>query len=281
MNVQLIKKFGVGLAANLAIVSMFGLACFSLYQDRTATAAVAAAMTLAIILLRQPALLESFEVLSLKAKFTARITEADKLLAQIRRSATVASRMSLVQLAYMNRMGDIGWARKRALLEEVDGLLKDVEIPAAEIAGMKMPFLNLLTLDLSRVYEHSVRELLQPQLAEVDRQIQEFPKPINAGDPRWSALHEQRKGLVLSSIDWDDALGNTALSNLRQELTRWTAAIPLEVEASDQARLILDEVAKIAEGCWAAGTVTKDAEDYLGRYGDRTTSRVEDLRQGH
>lgn len=278
MKLQRIRTAGTSLAAGVAVTLMFALACYSLYLNRTATAAVAAAMTLALVLIRQLNVLESFEILSLKAKFIARIGDADTLLAHIRRSASVSSKLSYVQLAFMNRMGDIGWPRKRALLEEIDGLLREVDVPQADIAAMKAPFLNLVTLDLSRVFEHSVHEMLRPKRQALEEEIRSYSsKPIVANDPKWSKLLEERQNLERSAIDWQDALGNTALANLRQALTVWAAKIPLDGPQKQIADQILDEVATLSEACWTAGTVTTEAEDYLNRYGTDTNERIKAL----
>lgn len=281
MKIADVKAVGTATAANAAITAMFGLTCFSLYQDRTATASVSAALTLAFVLFRQLPILESFEVLSLKAKFAARIGEADKLLAHIRRNVAVSSKLSYVQLAFMNRMGDIGWSRKRALLEEIDGLLRQVEVPEVDITAMKAPFLNLVTLDLSRVYEHTVRELLRSSSEKLDVEMSAYSsKPIPAGDPGWASMVERRRTLDVSAIDWGDSLGNPSLAALRQALTAWTAGIPLPAEEAQFAELVLGEVAQLSEQCWTAGTVTLETEKYLGLYGSRTRSRIDDAEHG-
>lgn len=280
MKLKAIQSFGMGAAANIAIAITFGLTCISLYSDRTATAGVAAALTLALVLFRQLPILESFEVLSLKAKFTARIGEADTLLAHIRRNVSASSKLSYVQLAFMNRMGDIGWSRKRELLEEIDGLLRQVEISEGDIAAMKAPFLNLVTLDLSRIYEHSVRELLQPARDALDREINDYSrKPIPAGDLHLASLHNQRKALDVRSIDWGDSLGNKSLSSLRSVLSAWTADIPIGGSEVPFAEQILGEVAGLSEACWRAGTVTIEAEEYLGKYSGYTHARLNAIRQ--
>lgn len=276
-----VKAAGIATAANVAITAMFGLTCFSLYEDRTATASVSAALTLAFVLFRQLPILESFEVLSLKAKFAARIGEAEKLLAHIRRNVAVSSKLSYVQLAFMNRMGDIGWSRKRALLEEIDGLLRQVEVPQGDITAMKAPFLNLVSLDLSRVYEHTISELLRASREKLDGEIGAYrAKPIPAGDPHWASMVEQRRALDVSTIDWGDSLGNPALANLRRGLTAWTAKIPLPAKEAQFAGLVLGEVAHLSEQCWAAGTVTLETEEYLNLYGSRTRSRIDDSERG-
>jgi len=243
------RKRGVAVIAALAIASMFALTCFSIYLDRTATASVAAAMTLALILVRQLHVMESFEILSLKAKFTARVGEAEQLLRHIRGSASVSAKLSYVQLAIMNRMGDIGWHRKRGLLAEVDDLLRDVNVPESEISVMKAPFLNLVSLDLSRVFEHSLHELVRD------------------------------KGVRVGPLEWEDPLGNPDLRNLRQVLTARMATLTLDETERQTAELIFNEVTTLSESCWSAGTITSEAENYLELYYSRTSARLDALKQ--
>lgn len=275
-----LRAIATGTANGVAIVSMFGLTCLSLYLNRTATAGVAGAMTLALVLVRQLHVLESFEILSLKAKFIARVGEAENLLAHIRRSASVASKLSYVQLAYMNRWGDIGWSRKRTLLGEIDAMLRDVDVPQGEIDAMKVPFLNLVTLDLSRIFEGSVHELLKSQRESIEAKIGSYPSPLSADDTAYMALIAERSRLSSVVIEWGDALGNKALSRLRPELQSWDALALLTSEQRRQADRILDEVATLSETCWTNGTVTKETEEYFARYGQRTNARLDALQAG-
>lgn len=275
MTIVNVRKAVFSFAGVAGIVGMFGLACYSLYLNRTASGTVAGSMTLALVLVRQLHLLESFEILSLKAKFAARVNEAEKLLAFIRRSTTVSSKISYVQLAFMNRVGDIGWARKRSLLNDVDTLLREMNVPEAEIKGMKVPFLNLVSLDLSRVFEHSVNELMKPLRNAAEAEIRAYPRqPIASGDPQWSALLAKQRSFSRSPIKWPDALGNENLANIGDILTSWFSDIEMDVAARRKAQRILAEVIELSQGCWVAGSVTPEAENYLKLYSGNTNTRL-------
>jgi hypothetical protein len=278
MNVVDLRRVTFSLAGLIAIAGMFGLTCYSLYFNRTASGTVAGSMTLALVIMRQLHLLENFEILSLKAKFAARVNEAEKLLAFIRRSATVSSKISYVQLAFMNRMGDIGWTRKRSLLNDVDTLLREIDVPEPEIKGMKVPFLNLVSLDLSRVFEHSVNELMKPQRDAVEAEIRAYSsKPIAGDDPQWSALLERQRSLSRSPIKWSDALGNENLANIQGELTPWLSNISMDFAAKEKADIILAEVVRLSKDCWSVGSITSEAEQYLNLYSGRTDARLNAL----
>lgn len=274
MTIVNVRKAVFSFAGVAGIVGMFGLTCYSLYLNRTASGTVAGSMTLALVLVRQLHLLESFEILSLKAKFAARVNEAEKLLAFIRRSTTVSSKISYVQLAFMNRMGDIGWARKRSLLNDVDTLLREMDVPEPEIKGMKVPFLNLVSLDLSRVFERSVNELMRPQRNAVEAEIRAYSRqPIAGDDPQWSVLLAKQRSLSRSPIKWPDALGNENLANIGDILTPWFSDVEMEVAARRKAQRILAEVIELSQNCWVEGSITPEAENYLKLYSEDNNAR--------
>lgn len=250
----------------VAIGLMFGLAAYSLYLNRTASAGVAAAFMLALILVQQLPILESFEVLTLKAKFRAQIDEAAVLLGHLKESAQVSARSTCLQLAYMNRMGDLGWDRKRKILGDIDGQLRRLGVPEPEIAETKRPFINMLTFDLGKVLEHSVQLRLRQYGNELDKLYQQrFSEGIRDHEGHNKFL-QWKRGFSLPSSVLYDPLGRADFDNLRGLLEPWFEALPVSKADQDSMRPVLDEVVAIAEACWAAGTVTAEAEAYLDQY---------------
>lgn len=163
----------------IASVISFCLAANALWLDRPSTAAVAGALCLALIVFQQLPVVESLEIFTLKAKFTNRIDQFDKLLSHVRTSAQVSSSLLYVQLAFMNRMGSIPWARKRALLADVDTLLASLSVPEQQIADTKRPFLNIVSMDLLRIFEHVVIARERDLAKDIDVEI----AALNKGGP--------------------------------------------------------------------------------------------------
>ena len=96
------------LTSGLFITASIGfllLAAYSMWLDRSASAAVAGALSFAFLLLRQLPHLESMEILTLKVKLRERLSDAEQLTDQLRTTASVSAQLMYVQLAFMNHMG--------------------------------------------------------------------------------------------------------------------------------------------------------------------------------
>lgn len=266
-----------------AIAMAFALAVYSLYLNRTASASVAVAFMLALILIQQLPILESFEILTLKAKFRAQVDEAKSLLEHLRESAKVSARGTYLQLAYMNRLGDLGWGRKRALLNDIDRQLRNLNVPEDEVGAFKRPFLNMLTLDLARIFETTAIERLQQYRKEANRVHHERFKagqPIRAGDASYAASIEWQRTFTAQRLGLDDPLGRTDFDRIRGLLVSWLETLPVSTDDRLALGRVLDEVATLAEASWAQGSVTAETEAYLDRYrgNDEPQDRLEELK---
>lgn len=262
----------------IGVVIMFGLAAYSLYLNRPAAAGVAAAFMLALILVQQLPILESFEILSLKAKFRAQLDEATELLAHLRDGARASARSTYLQIAYMNRMGSIGWRRKRQILEDNDRQLRKLEVPEDEILELKRPFLNLLTFDLGRIFERAAKERVQQYRTAADKIYQERhgARAMRADDAAYRSFTAWQRSLCPPESKLSDPLGRIDFDRPRALLEPWLAALPIPAADHDRLAEIMNEVIDLIEACWRAGTVTNEAEAYLKKYGpdDREVDRL-------
>jgi len=250
----------------LAIAVMFCMVVYSLYFNRSATAGIAVAFLLALILIQQLPILESFEILTLKAKFRAQLDEATQLLDHLRESASVSARSTYLQLAYMNRMGDLGWDRKRAILSDIDQQLRRLAVPEVEISEYKRPFLNMLTFDLAQVLQHAVTIRLQKYRSEAEKIYQQRFKGGIRDHEGHSAFIAWKRGFADPQYMIADPLGRTDLDRPRMLFESWLDSAPLSLADRENLKVVLNEIVELSEACWQQGTVTAEAETYLDRY---------------
>lgn len=265
----------------IAVAVCFALAIYSLYLNRSASAAIAAAFMLALILMQQLPILESFEILSLKAKFRAQVDEATQMLDHLRDSARLSARSTSLQLAYMNRIGSLGWGRKRVVLDIMDGNLRRLEVPDAEIAELKRPFLNMLTFDLCRIFERAAIERMRLYRNEADKIYQERygRQAIRADDQAYRDFVAWQRSIAAPETRLSDPLGRMDFDRPRSFLEPWLASLPVSIGDRHRLTGAMDEVIALVETCWRDGTVTAEAEAYLKEFDpeESQTSRLDAL----
>lgn len=273
-------KAANGLLLGLAASIMFALSAVSLFLDRSATAAIAGAVALTFILLIKLPIVESFEVLTLKVKLRHQVDEANQLLQHIRSTASVTSKLSYIQLAFMNRLGNISWSQKRALLKDVDGMLLGLGISGDEINEWKRPFLNLITRDFASILWSSIERVKQRHFNAAQKEIADYErvnKPVAPNDPALSGLRANAQRYAQRPFTVGDVLQGTHLGD-PDDLTRdWVQPELFDAKEISALRTIRDEVCVHIAECWASGTITKAAEGYLDGIGHREDKRIEEL----
>jgi hypothetical protein len=251
---------GIGIAFTTSIILLL--------LDRTASGTVAATLTLALLLFRLTPIIESFEVFGLKAKFRQGVEELNRVLANVTKTAEVSSKLLYIQLSWMNRMGSITWGKKRELLSDIDELLVSVGISEREIEDLKQPFIVMISYDLLSIFMQVVRfrvnhygQLLQKEYDEAFK-----GKPVDQSDARYLDISERRKKWAYEKFEPDDIMTDTRILDLEKLTQELLSPYPFP----DEDLVILDRyrtiIVKLATDCWAKGTITPDAEQFLETY---------------
>lgn len=253
----------------VAAALAFVVALYLLIMDHTASAVAAGALTLALLVFHNLPIMESFEVLGLKAKLVQRIGEAEQLLDHIRKSASASAKLHYIQLAWMNRMGTIDWSKKRELAAEMESVLRSLQIPQQEIDNTKLPFMILLCLDIYRVFESTLHERVQHYQSILSQEISEFGRrgPINQSDPQWKELMDRQQRLrTFQRYDSANMLVDQRLRDVDGLSREILANAPIPEPDKAALEPVRTQVSGLAAACWLAGTVTPEAEAYIERW---------------
>jgi hypothetical protein len=265
-----------------AALGCFGLTIYSIWLDRAASAAVAATLAVAFLFLRHLPIIESFKAFNMEAKFARRIDESEKLLGFIRSAAEATSRMLYVQLGFLNRMSDVGWAKKRELIEQLDRNLTAIGVEDAFIRDSKRPFLNFVSRDLYAVFRGSADVLanrMRQTLVERQNEISSTG-PVPADHSEYNELNRRIQMMHLGIWKFGDMSGQTRLENMPS----MTKEVFDRLEWSDLDRqklqVIASEVEELSAACWSQGTITPEAQAYIEQYSERTDLRLNALEEG-
>jgi hypothetical protein len=279
MQLQAAKKAAVGLATWVAISITFILSAYSLWLDRSTTAAVAGAFMLAMIIFKHLPIIESLKVFTLEAKFVQRIDQADQLLNQVRASARVSSKLLYRQIALAGRLAHMGWSEKRDMVSSFDKHLASLDISESVITDLKKPFFHIISLDLFRIYEHSVSERLREHREQARAAVQKHVsnKPIEAGDKIYAELLAAEHALEMPFTTTRDVMNDGRLDDMAAITAKLINETPLPDEDKNKLEIIRSEVVLHANSCREEGNVTAEAEAYLDKYSPRVDSRVKEI----
>ncbi len=275
------SKFGrsTKMLLSVAAAIAFAATIYLLIEDKTGSATIAGGFTFGLLVFVYLPVFESFEVLGLKARLSRRIDEAERLLGHIRRSAEVSSRLLYIQLAWMNRLGNITWSKKRELLAEIDRVLIELGLSQEEVLERKRPFLLMTSLDLLRVFEQTLdarvtrlRSYLQ------DEQHRKFKgASVNPSNPEWHRLLGQIGQLKSELYDAKDILSDVRLENIGKFCREKLEQSGLPDEERGVMEQVVKEVSTLSEKCWAAGTIIQEAEHYLDEYEHPADRRYKEI----
>lgn len=263
----------------IAATASFGLAFYSVLLDRAASAGIAASFCIAFLFLRHLPVIESFKAFNLEAKFARRVDEFDRLLGYVRGTAELSSKMLYSQLAWIDRMGSMGWSKKREFMSEMDNHLVELGVSPEFLAIAKRPILNIATYDLFAILRNSAQYFLGKKRKAIAQQMQAIQQrgPIAAGDAEWNSLHREHSVLVMSETDVGDLSEATPLADLGAFSERFLAQWSWSEQEQSVLAVIRDEIVDLASGCWRQGTVTKAAEDYIAAYRHPDDKRLKEL----
>lgn len=267
----------VSLSYLIASLTSFALAMYSIWQDRAASAGVAAGFCIGFIILRQLPVIESIELFNLKAKFVDRVNESDRILGQVRQTAKISASMLLSQLAWIDRMGSMGWARKRHYIAELDRTLLEIGVDASFLENAKIPVLNIVSLDLFRIFSGSWQHVVREKQNELRQQLSNYTggRAIHPDDPELLRLTREIEYLSVT----EPALGDLNERGPLTDVRSLTKAMLGQVRFDDPTRKALlqiaEEVSQLSDACWVSGNVTNEAEDYLEAWSRPSQKRLD------
>ena len=274
-----VARLGRAVGVWAAVALLFGLTIWSIWLNRSATAAVAGAFMFALLIFKQLPLVESFKIFTLEAKFRQRLSESSDLLNSIRATAQVSSRLMYYQLAVGDRMSTMSWDLKRNMLSEFDGLLQSLEVPAETISGLKKPFLHIISLDLFRVFEHAVSSRLRWYSQQANQELSTYQagRAVDPEDPEFKRRLAESRRLVMPFSTSTDIMDDGRLDDMQEITSKLIDAAPLPSEDKELLNQVRSEVNDLDAGCKTAQTITVEAQAYLEKYGRRVDTRAAEL----
>lgn len=249
----------------LAFVVGFILTAWLLVYDLTASATVAAVLTLSMGLFCFLPTLDSFTAFGLSAQFRKRIDEAEELLALIRGQATSTSRVVVNTVAWQNRMGSMTNEEKRDLMDDIVAALRKLEVPEAEIVSLREPFVRFACFDAARIYFSRYEWIAANANSAIDsalamaRSNETSREEVEALQRRKDALRVQpAENLHLkSAADIESLVMEEQEALVRRDSADFDEDVKAELE-----KLRADAETAIVE-CRAAGNFTPFALRYL------------------
>lgn len=267
------QKFIKGIL-NLALILGAAICFFATldlaFNDKASSATVTAFMGLGCAALFFLPIFESFEAFGLSAKLKTQVTEAETLLKNIRTSAIVASRLSYVQVAWMNRMAVPSTAEKRKLLADAEENLRQLNVEDHLVAEIREPFLRFISADLYSDFKSLLSRRSSEAKSELDRVIrEEFPNgPTVDMRERFDELQRQRLAISDINDDFYQLIRSAPFWNIQSKMTELIANSGLSVEDRGSLQRTANWIAGLSDDCWEVGTSTREVELFLERYGD-------------
>jgi hypothetical protein len=127
-----------------------------LLADKTASATVAAVLTLSMSLFCFLPTLESFTAFGLSAQFRKKLDEAEEILGMLREQASVNARIQVGTIATANRFTSGGYDQKMQQVDMVCASLRKLGVPDAEIDEIKRPYIRNICFDTALVYMNAL-----------------------------------------------------------------------------------------------------------------------------
>lgn len=246
----------------------FGITIFLLYSDKTGSAIVGAGLTLALILFQRISIVDSFEVFGLKAKLRHGVEELTRVMADINKTAEVASKLLYIQLAWMNRMGSPTWSKKRELLADIDGLLDSVGTTKLRADNLKEPFLLMIAVDFFYLFQNIARARVNhyKKLKQAEYDLSKKPGPVNQSEPLFQKHIEDQKTWSFKAVPFDDVLNDKRLTEIDEATKELIRSYPFPKEDLAILEKARTKIIGLVNICREQGTITPEASDYLEKY---------------
>lgn len=177
----------------VAFVGSLAVTVHLLLADKTASATVAAVLTLSMGLFCFLPTLESFTAFGLSAQFRKTLDEAERILALLREQASISGRIQVGTIASANRFTTGGYEQKMQQVDMLCVSLRKLGVPDAEIDDLKAPYIRNICFDTARVY---LRELERHAAQKTTDLNFTFAQAFNAQDREQLADLEPRIALL-------------------------------------------------------------------------------------
>ena len=199
----IVKWILIGCAAALLLIAV-GLALI----DHVAAGSLVAGLFVVVALFHYLPQMESFKAYGVEAKWRERIGEADEILRKLRQSTLASAKLTYLILGWGSRMGGARPADKRAVADQVDAALLNLNVDADAIRKLKDDYLFFTIYDLFQVYDGIVQLKISNTLAASQARLNSMTGD-DLGEAR-ASLSEEMNGLreKQKPIDLLEALQN-------------------------------------------------------------------------
>lgn len=262
----------------------FVLGLYLAYQDKVAAAGVCIAAATLPILFSQLPFVEYLKVLGLEAKLRDRVNQADAIIAQLKRIASVSAEQLFTQAALAGRWGGEGLLSKQKRAAQLTAMLQSLEVPPAEITAAKTMYIRAIAHDLAYIFFSVFRNLMEAKKQDLahERDALFGKDPVDMRDPkgvRWNELlSEERR--ISTQVKWpENVLDSDHVDDLKAFcMSLIDSADALNESDKDTLMAIADEVESLLSACREAGNYTSETIRYLEKY-ERSASYVNSQNQ--
>jgi hypothetical protein len=150
----------IGCAAALLLIAV-GLALI----DHVAAGSLVAGLFVVVALFHYLPQMESFKAYGVEAKWRERIGEADEILRKLRQSTLASAKLTYLILGWGSRIGGARPEHKRAVADQVDAALLNLDVDADAVRKLKEDYLFFTIYDLFQVYDGIVQLKISKALA--------------------------------------------------------------------------------------------------------------------
>ncbi|WP_316226786.1 hypothetical protein [Bradyrhizobium sp. SZCCHNS3052] len=148
----IVKWILIGCAGALLLIAV-GLALI----DRVAAGSLVAGLFIVVSLFHYMPQMESFKAYGVEAKWREKISEADEILRKLRQSTIASAKLTYLILGWGSRVGGAPPEQVRAVADQVDAALLNLDIEADSIRALKDDYLFFTIYDLFQVYDGIVQ----------------------------------------------------------------------------------------------------------------------------
>lgn len=174
-----------------------GLALFLLFQDRPASATVAVAFSLGLVVLRSGAA-ELVKVAGFEVRFQRKIEEVEKVARQLREMSIVLADIGFRQASYGGFFGGVPPSALRGDVEKVHKTLREIGVPADRIGDASRGVIRAATWKMICTVAEDLRAAREAMAKRLDRERAQFlrdfpgtPYPREGDRERLSARPKQ------------------------------------------------------------------------------------------
>jgi hypothetical protein len=121
--------------------------------DKVAAGSLVAALFVIVSLFHFLPQMESFKAFGVEAKWRARLREAEDILDKLRRSAIASAELAYFMLGWGSRMGGEQAKMRQTIADQMDSVLKELEVDRDKLAALKRDYLLFASYDLFQTFD--------------------------------------------------------------------------------------------------------------------------------